>query len=141
MAIICIGILLTSVIHREVSKLSFTLRRCRFVQDFEVNNPSTHKGLDLATMTMAQFYKYWGLTDQIIDFVGHALALHREDSYLSEPALPTVLKIKLYNDSLHRFEGMTSPYIYPLYGLGELPQVIIFAWLGKIVNFFLIDLA
>lgn len=47
----------------------------------------------------------------------------RDDSYLREPALETVKKIKLYNDSLHRFEGTKSPYIYPLYGLGELPQV------------------
>ena len=43
--------------------------------------------------------------------------------YLREPALETVKKIQLYNDSLHRFEGTKSPYIYPLYGLGELPQV------------------
>jgi Rab GDP dissociation inhibitor len=42
---------------------------------------------------------------------------------MSEPAEETVLKIQLYNDSLHRFEGTKSPYIYPLYGLGELPQV------------------
>jgi len=42
---------------------------------------------------------------------------------MSEPAEETVLKIQLYNDSLHRFEGIKSPYIYPLYGLGELPQV------------------
>lgn len=41
---------------------------------------------------------------------------------MMEPALPTVLKIKLYHDSLTRFEGTLSPYIYPLYGLGELPQ-------------------
>ena len=46
----------------------------------------------------------------------------RDDSYMMEPALPTVLKIKLYHDSLTRFEGTLSPYIYPLYGLGELPQ-------------------
>ena len=30
---------------------------------------------------------------------------------------------KLYAESLARFQG-GSPYIYPLYGLGELPQVI-----------------
>ena len=42
---------------------------------------------------------------------------------MNEPAEETVLKIQLYNDSLHRFEGTKSPYIYPLYGLGELPQV------------------
>ena len=47
----------------------------------------------------------------------------RDDAYMNEPAEETVLKIQLYNDSLHRFEGTKSPYIYPLYGLGELPQV------------------
>jgi hypothetical protein len=33
------------------------------------------------------------------------------------------MKIKLYHDSLLRYDGLTSPYIYPRYGLGELPQV------------------
>ena len=42
---------------------------------------------------------------------------------MMEPALPTVLKIKLYYESVTRFAGVLSPYIYPLYGLGELPQV------------------
>ena len=50
------------------------------------------------------------------------MALHSSDGYLSQPAAPTVAKIKLYNDSLQRFAGTRSPYIYPLYGLGELPQ-------------------
>ena len=56
---------------------------------------------------------------------GHALALHTDDSYVSKPAQPTVLRIKLYYESLMRFydQGIRSPYIYPLYGLGELPQV------------------
>lgn len=47
----------------------------------------------------------------------------RDDNYLDQPALPTVEKIKLYHDSLLRYDGLTSPYIYPRYGLGELPQV------------------
>ena len=56
---------------------------------------------------------------------GHALALHTDESYVSKPAQPTVLRIKLYYESLMRFydQGIRSPYIYPLYGLGELPQV------------------
>ena len=47
----------------------------------------------------------------------------RDDSYMAMPAWPTVQKIKLYYESLTRFEQTNSPYIYPLYGLGELPQV------------------
>eukprot|EP00955_Chlamydomonas_euryale_P003710 39071-Chlamydomonas_euryale.AAC.1 len=33
------------------------------------------------------------------------------------------MKIKLYNESLFRYDGLNSPYLYPRYGLGELPQV------------------
>jgi Rab GDP dissociation inhibitor len=40
--------------------------------------------------------------------------------YLEEPAAPTLGKIRLYFESLARH--LKSPYIYPLYGLGELPQ-------------------
>jgi Rab GDP dissociation inhibitor len=77
------------------------------------------------------------------------LALHLDDSYLDQPASDFVkrmkvhlkffeylmviekndfqvfccfLLVKLYADSLARFQG-GSPYIYPLYGLAELPQV------------------
>ncbi|KAL0392400.1 UNVERIFIED_CONTAM: Guanosine nucleotide diphosphate dissociation inhibitor 2 [Sesamum radiatum] len=63
----------------------------------------------------------YGLDDNTVDFIGHALALHRDDRYLDEPALDTVKRMKLYAESLLRFAG-GSPYIYPLYGLGELPQ-------------------
>ncbi|KAD2269217.1 hypothetical protein E3N88_41525 [Mikania micrantha] len=63
----------------------------------------------------------YGLDDNTVDFIGHALALHRDDRYLNEPALDTVKRMKLYAESLARFQG-GSPYIYPLYGLGELPQ-------------------
>ena len=40
------------------------------------------------------------------------------------PALMCVrhLGAQLYLDSMQRFPGMTSPYLYTLYGLGELPQ-------------------
>lgn len=94
-----------------------------YVQDYDEKNPATYKGLNLHAMTMAQLYQHFGLDAQTVDFIGHALALHRDDSYIDQPALPTALKIKLYHDSLTRYDGLTSPYIYPRYGLGELPQV------------------
>ncbi|KAL6782413.1 hypothetical protein ACKKBG_A06680 [Auxenochlorella protothecoides x Auxenochlorella symbiontica] len=69
-----------------------------------------------------ELYSQYGLDAMTVDFMGHALALHSDDSYMRRPALETVLKIKLYYDSMMRYEGLKSPYIYPLYGLGELPQ-------------------
>lgn len=104
----------------------FEKRRARgfflYVQDYDEKNPATYKGLNLYTMPMSALYAHFGLDAQTIDFIGHALALHRDDNYLDQPALPTVEKIKLYHDSLLRYDGLTSPYIYPRYGLGELPQ-------------------
>lgn len=41
-------------------------------------------------------------------------------SYKRQPCGPSVEKIKLYQTSLARYGK--SPYIYPLYGLGEMPQ-------------------
>ncbi|CAM0955471.1 unnamed protein product [Alopecurus aequalis] len=103
----------------------FEKRRARgffiYVQDYNEAEPRTHQGLDLTRMTTRELIAKHGLSDDTIDFIGHALALHRDDRYLSEPALDTVKRMKLYSESLARFQG-GSPYIYPLYGLGELPQ-------------------
>eukprot|EP00240_Pyramimonas_obovata_P013270 CAMPEP_0118945178 /NCGR_PEP_ID=MMETSP1169-20130426/41772_1 /TAXON_ID=36882 /ORGANISM="Pyramimonas obovata, Strain CCMP722" /LENGTH=233 /DNA_ID=CAMNT_0006890833 /DNA_START=50 /DNA_END=747 /DNA_ORIENTATION=- len=99
----------------------FEKRRARsffiYVQDYEEDDPKTHKGMDLHTMPMADLYAKFGLEEGTIDFIGHALALHLDDSYLAAPAMGTVRNIKLYSESMARFDA-GSPYIYPLYGLG-----------------------
>ncbi|XP_064943911.1 guanosine nucleotide diphosphate dissociation inhibitor At5g09550 isoform X2 [Musa acuminata AAA Group] len=103
----------------------FEKRRARkffiYVQDYAEDDPKSHEGLDLHKVTTKEVISEYGLEDNTIDFIGHALALHRDDSYLDEPAIDTIKRMKLYSDSLARFQG-GSPYIYPLYGLGELPQ-------------------
>ncbi|RZC45228.1 hypothetical protein C5167_038171 [Papaver somniferum] len=103
----------------------FEKRRARkffiYVQDYEENDPKSHEGLDLNKVTAREVISKYGLEDNTVDFIGHALALHKDDSYLDEPAMGFVKKMKLYAESLARFQG-GSPYIYPLYGLGELPQ-------------------
>jgi Rab GDP dissociation inhibitor len=102
----------------------FEKRRCKkfftYVQDYEESNTKTHQGYDLRRMTMKELFTAFGLEADTVDFVGHALALHVNDDYLTQPALPTVERIRLYVESLARYTK--SPYIYPLYGLGELPQ-------------------
>lgn len=94
-----------------------------YVQNYKENDVKTHDGLDLTRMTMGQLYQHFSLEPSTIEFIGHALALYENDDYIHQPALPTVQKVALYHESLVRFEGTRSPYIYPRYGLGELPQV------------------
>lgn len=102
-----------------------------WVAKFDPANKETHKDptpgwlssaayLDFKKMPMSAFFKKFDLAPDTVDFIGHALALHRNDDYLQQPAEPTLMKIRLYFESLARFQK--SPYIYPLYGLGELPQ-------------------
>jgi len=91
-----------------------------FVQDFQEDDPKTWKDLDPRTTTMAEVFKKFGLDENTSDFVGHALALYRDDDYLGKPCLDALKRIKLYSDSIARYGK--SPYLYPLYGLGELPQ-------------------
>lgn len=50
------------------------------------------------------------------------MALYTDDDYLTAPgaAEDAISRIRLYVNSMARYGK--SPYIYPLYGLGELPQ-------------------
>lgn len=94
-----------------------------FAQDFKDDDPTTWKtmpGFDPVNTNMNAVFTYFNLDKNTIDFTGHALALYRDDEYLNRPAGDTLKRIKLYSDSLARYGK--SPYLYPLYGLGELPQ-------------------
>ncbi|KIH88944.1 rab GDP-dissociation inhibitor [Sporothrix brasiliensis 5110] len=93
-----------------------------WVGSFDPNDPATHKGLEINTCTMKDVYDKFGLEATTKDFIGHAMALYLTDSYISTPggAPEAIERIRLYGNSVARYGK--SPYIYPLYGLGELPQ-------------------
>ncbi|KAL3191207.1 hypothetical protein MRX96_018778 [Rhipicephalus microplus] len=90
------------------------------VQDYAFDDPKTWKDVDHQSTTACQLYDKFGLDKDTADFTGHALALYRDDDYLQRPCGELIRRIKLYSDSLARYGK--SPYLYPLYGLGELPQ-------------------
>ncbi|KAJ8249615.1 hypothetical protein COCON_G00228310 [Conger conger] len=91
-----------------------------FVSNFDENDPKTLQGVVPTKTTMRDVYKKFDLGQDVVDFTGHALALYRTDDYLDQPCLDTITRIRLYSESLARYGK--SPYLYPLYGLGELPQ-------------------
>jgi Rab GDP dissociation inhibitor len=91
-----------------------------YVQEYSQEDPKTWKDFDARTQTTLQLFEKFGLDGNTQDFTGHALALHRDDDFLKDPAADTIRRIKLYSESLARYGK--SPYLYPMYGLGELPQ-------------------
>ena len=48
------------------------------------------------------------------------MALYANDNFLDLPAYDSVKKIKLYMNSIGRYGD--SPFIYPVYGLGGIPE-------------------
>jgi len=92
-----------------------------FLQNYDKTKPATyHKGKSLDKVTTRQLYEDFGLDANTQSFTGHAMALHRDDDYLEQPAEATAEAIQLYAFSLERYGK--SPYIYPMYGLGGMPE-------------------
>lgn len=79
-------------------------------------------GMNLNQSTMKEVYDKFGLEASTRDFIGHSMALFTTDDYINQKgaAKDAVERIRLYVNSMARYGK--SPYIYPLYGLGELPQ-------------------
>lgn len=93
-----------------------------WVGEFKEDDPSTHQGLNVAQCTVKNVYDKFSLEPNTREFIGHSMALFQTDDYITQPgmAIDTIKRIRLYVNSMARYGK--SPYIYPLYGLGELPQ-------------------
>jgi Rab GDP dissociation inhibitor len=102
----------------------FEKKRCRdfymFAEQFNENDKSTWKNMDLENMQMKDVYKRFKLEPNTIDFLGHAVALHIDDKYLTQPAIDTIKKQVLFMESMGKYGD--SPFLYPIYGLGGLPE-------------------
>ncbi|CAE8732228.1 unnamed protein product, partial [Polarella glacialis] len=92
----------------------------QFIMNWEDENTKTHQEIDPRRHTMAQVFQKFGLAEGTIDFIGHAVALQPNDEYLNKACGPTIAKCRLYLQSVMQYGG--SPFIYPIYGLGGLPE-------------------
>jgi Rab GDP dissociation inhibitor len=102
----------------------FEKRRFRnfliYVDQYVASDPKTHQGRDLNTMTMRQLYTDFGLLPETHEFISHAMCLELDEAHMDQPASGPIKNLQTYMESLKRYG--TSPYIYPLYGLGGLPE-------------------
>jgi Rab GDP dissociation inhibitor len=81
---------------------------------------TTWGDVDIVNQNMDLLFKKFSLEENTIDFLGHAVALHTNDDYRLRPCLDTVQKMQLYVESLGKYGN--SPFLYPVYGLGGLPE-------------------
>ncbi|KAL4226860.1 Rab GDP dissociation inhibitor beta [Mactra antiquata] len=104
----------------------FEKRRFRnlvvFIHGFDKNDPRTWKELDPQKTTTKEMFEKFGVDANTQDIAGHALALYRNEDYKNASMVEFIERVKLYFESLTFFRDSKSPYLYPLYGLGELPQ-------------------
>ena len=92
----------------------------KFINSCDAGDPKTWDGTDIMKAPMEEIFKKHSLEENTIDFLGHSIALHHNDFYLYEPAVDTIEKMKLYINSQGRYGD--SPFLYPIYGLGGLPE-------------------
>ena len=102
----------------------FEKKRCmnfyKYIENVEWEDKKTWKDIDLETQPMGDVFSKYKLETNTIDFLGHAVALHTSDEYIKKPARDTVEKMQLYLESIGRYGD--SPFLYPIYGLGGLPE-------------------
>ncbi|XP_029948240.1 rab GDP dissociation inhibitor beta isoform X1 [Salarias fasciatus] len=91
-----------------------------FALNFDIRNPRTYQDVDPVKTTTRDLFARFDLGLDVMEFTAHAIALHASESYLDEPCVETINRIRLYAESSTRHNA--SPYLYPVYGLGELPQ-------------------
>ncbi|KAH0572625.1 Rab GDP dissociation inhibitor [Spironucleus salmonicida] len=88
------------------------------INDYLYNNKPMK--LDPTKCTCSELFDSYKFEPGTREFLLHAMALQTNDMALRQVALPILEKIQLYGASTQRYGS--SPYIYPIYGLGDIPQ-------------------
>ena len=92
-----------------------------FVNKYKADDPKTHKKkFDMIKNTSKELMERYSLEPNTIDFIGHAISLYDTDDFLNKPPTEFINRLKLYMDSAGRYGD--SPFLYPIYGLGGIPE-------------------
>ncbi|KAG7261916.1 hypothetical protein CRUP_026445 [Coryphaenoides rupestris] len=102
----------------------FDKRRFRkllqFILNFDSSDCRTHQDINPHRTTTRDLFQHFDLGPEVMEVTGHAVALHHSEDYLDQPCAESIKRMRLYLESIARYKS--SPFLYPLNGLGELPQ-------------------
>lgn len=90
------------------------------IGEYDEDSNKNSKKLQNLDITAAELYKSYGLGEPAQQFTGHAIGLYPNSDYLQGSARDLVKRAQLYANSVARYGN--SPYIYPKWGLGGLPE-------------------
>lgn len=71
----------------------------QFAQNFNKEDPKTYCGIDLKKSSFAELVQTYGLEPNTLDFIGHAIALYTDNSFIDKNSIEVIEKIQLYIDS------------------------------------------
>uniref|UniRef100_A0A8C5CX09 Rab GDP dissociation inhibitor n=1 Tax=Gadus morhua TaxID=8049 RepID=A0A8C5CX09_GADMO len=110
----------------------FDKRRFRkllhFILNFEVGDHRTHQDINPKETTTRDLFKHFDLGPEVMEFESVILNSQRKytktdqslEYSLDQPCTESIKRIRVYLESMARVKS--SPYLYPVNGLGELPQ-------------------
>lgn len=73
-------------------------------------------------MTALYYMKVYGLDPYTITFFGRTMA-EKDNSYLTRSVKELIPNMGLYQNSRTKFKNQKLPYLYPVYGLGDIVHV------------------
>ena len=112
----------------------FEKNRCKkfynylFNLKFEENNIIKNaENIDINNISFKELGNKYGLEDNTLDFIGHAIALYSDDNFLQKKSIDSIKRIKFYMENLiindknkNNPQYYNTPFIYPIWGFQKI---------------------
>ena len=83
--------------------------------------------IDINNISFKELGNKFGLEDNTLDFIGHAIALYSDDNFLKDKSVHVIKKIRFYMDNLiinnkknKTIQYYSTPFIYPIWGFQKI---------------------
>ena len=84
--------------------------------------------IDVNNISFKELGNKFGLEDNTLDFIGHAVALYSDDTFLQNKSIDTIKRIKFYMENLiinneknkTQMQYYSTPFIFPIWGFQKI---------------------